>query len=421
MERQQEEFKRIQNYRSYSAINPTISDDNKNETKERVGMMRMQRRHSYDIKYYKRELDHQAYPPSPPETIITNNSTSVKSIVRPNILALKPYRCARDDYSNGILLDANENSFGMMNDDNEELNRYPDPNQVMVKERLLKFRNMPTIDYLFLGVGSDEIIDLLMRVFCIPGKDKILITPPTYGMYLITANINDVATVKISKVLKQDKNIKIVFLCSPGNPTGTLLSKDDVKLILEDPNLNGIVVVDEAYIDFVDKSKNASFVDWVKDYPNLFVMQTLSKIGIGNPKIVQLMNNTKAPYNINSLTSKAALNALSDENINKMYKIVKKIKDEQIKIIKSIKEIKGIGKILGSNDANFILVQILDENNKKPSNEKANWLYKELADNHGIVVRYRGNELGCKGCLRITVGTIEDNVTLLKTLKELLG
>jgi histidinol-phosphate aminotransferase len=132
------------------------------------------------------------------------------------------------------------------------------------------------------------------------------------------------------------------------------------------------------------------------------------------------MNNTKAPYNINSLTSKIALSALSDENINKMYEVVLKIKDEQVKVMNSIKEIKGIGNILGSNDANFILVQILDDDHKKPSNKKAHWLYKELADNHEIIVRYRGNEFGCEGCIRITIGTDEDNSILIKKLKELL-
>ncbi|RGB28846.1 aminotransferase class I and II-domain-containing protein [Rhizophagus diaphanus] len=397
---------------------------------------------------------------------INNKKTfSLESIVRPNILTLKPYRCARDDYSSGILLDANENSFGVIlpkNDDKlfkengetltlgiENLNRYPDPNQVNIKERLVEFRKVPNIDYFFLGVGSDECIDLIIRIFCIPGKDKILITPPTYGMYSVCANINDVNIIKVNldvedgkfqlktdeilNVIKEQKNIKIIFLCSPGNPTGTALSHESIKILLEDENYNGIVVIDEAYIDFVEeeKNKNGSLVKWVTEYPNLIIMQTLSKsfglagirlgVSIANPNIIQLMNNTKAPYNISALTSYVTYTALSQQNILKMKSIKQQIRSEHNKLISSIKKISGIGKILGGNDANFILVQILDKNDQNiVSNDRAHQIYKELAENHGIVVRYRGNEVGCEGCLRITVGTPKENEILLKNLSELL-
>ncbi|CAG8467212.1 721_t:CDS:2 [Rhizophagus irregularis] len=359
---------------------------------------------------------------------INNKKTfSLESIVRPNILTLKPYRCARDDYSSGILLDANENSFGVIlpkNDDKlfkengetltlgiENLNRYPDPNQVNIKERLVEFRKVPNIDYFFLGVGSDECIDLIIRIFCIPGKDKILITPPTYGMYSVCANINDVNIIKVNLDVEDGK---------------FQLKTDEI--LLEDENYNGVVVIDEAYIDFVEeeKNKNGSLVKWVTEYPNLIIMQTLSKsfglaVSIANPNIIQLMNNTKAPYNISALTSHVTYTALSQQNILKMKSIKQQIRSEHNKLISSIKKISGIGKILGGNDANFILVQILDKNDQNiVSNDRAHQIYKELAENHGIVVRYRGNEIGCEGCLRITVGTPKENEILLKNLSELL-
>ncbi|CAG8519227.1 16401_t:CDS:2 [Cetraspora pellucida] len=380
-----------------------------------------------------------------------SKSFSLESIVRPNILSLIPYRCARDDYDIGILLDANENSFGSVLQDNEsllveDLHRYPDPNQVLIKERLVSFRGLQSIDYFFLGVGSDEIIDLVIRIFCVPGKDKIIITPPTYGMYSVCANINDVQIIKvnldvedgkfqlkpdrISNALSENPSTKIVFLCSPGNPTGTCLSHTDIKAVLDDPNLKGVVVIDEAYIDFTEETKKASVAKWVEEYPNLIVMHTLSKsfglagirlgICIANPKIIRLMNNTKAPYNINSLTSHVALDALSLQNIEKMRETVRKIRVEHTKLMSSITNITGIGKILGSNDANFILVQVLDEACEKPSNKRAQWVYKELAEHLGIVVRYRGSELGCEGCLRITVGNPQENEILLENLKQLL-
>ncbi|CAG8441494.1 3099_t:CDS:2 [Funneliformis mosseae] len=391
---------------------------------------------------------------------------SLESVVRPNILALKPYRCARDDYSSGILLDANENSFGMIlpkneiqltfhskedkeKDDSgiEKLHRYPDPNQVNIKERLMKFRGLPSIDYFFLGVGSDECIDLIIRIFCVPGKDKLLITPPTYGMYSVCANINDVGIVKVNldvedgkfqlktdeilKAVRENEDIKMIFLCSPGNPTGTVLSHESIRPILEDENYNGIVVIDEAYIDFVEeKNQNGSLVKWVTQYPNLVIMQTLSKsfglagirlgISIADPRIIQLMNNTKAPYNISALTSHVACTALSTQNISNMKLIKQQIRDEHMKLISSIQTIPGIGKILGGNDANFILVQILDRNNQNVNNDRAYHIYQEMAEKHDIVVRYRGNEIGCEGCLRITVGTPKENELLLKTLNELL-
>ncbi|CAG8555587.1 11175_t:CDS:2 [Paraglomus brasilianum] len=369
---------------------------------------------------------------------------SLESIIRPNILSLKPYRCARDDYATGILLDANENSFGsVINSSAESLNRYPDPYQLDVKERFIDFRGIASVDNTFLGVGSDEIMDLLMRICCIPGKDKILVTPPTYGMYSVCAKINDVEVVKvnldgrfqlrtdeISKTLSEVPNIKIVFLCSPGNPTGTALSHESIKAILEDVNLRGLVVVDEAYIDFVSEEREGSVAEWVEKYDNLVVMQTLSKsfglagirlgIAIANPFIINMLNNTKAPYNINLMTSQVALSALQPDAIAKMRSMVSLIRAERAKLLSSIANIPSVANILGANDANFILVQIVDGNGK-PSNDRAQYVYKQLAEKLGVVVRFRGHEYGCEGSLRITIGTPEQNEALLTKLREVLG
>ena len=238
----------------------------------------------------------------------------IETVIRPNILALHPYRCARDDYTEGILLDANENALGhsipytpggeLKNTLDLDLHRYPDPSHSNIKSLLTSLRGGPSVlpdgpKNIFLGVGSDEVIDLLMRVCVTPGKEKILITPPTYGMYAVCAQVNDVGVVKvplelsgdkgeggetgrfslkvdqIKKTVDADPSIKLVFLCSPGNPTGTLIPLSSIRAILGYPNFKGIVVIDEAYIDFA--GEEASAVKLVKEYANLCVMQTLSK------------------------------------------------------------------------------------------------------------------------------------------------
>ncbi|RUS33159.1 pyridoxal phosphate-dependent transferase [Jimgerdemannia flammicorona] len=239
------------------------------------------------------------YPEPPPQQSthphlpFQNMPFILENVVRPNILALKPYRCARDDYSEGILLDANENAYGpsLPSSEGGSLNRYPDPTQRLVKEKLVALRSLRGAENLFLGVGSDEVIDLLIRIFCVPAKDSVLITPPTYGMYTVSAQINDV---KVSKVnldveegrfqikpeeinarLASDPSIKLVFLCSPGNPTGTVLSHASIRAILENPSYAGVVAVDEAYVDFVADDCDGSVANWIDKYPNLVVMQTL--------------------------------------------------------------------------------------------------------------------------------------------------
>ncbi|KAI8997285.1 histidinol-phosphate aminotransferase [Pilobolus umbonatus] len=369
-------------------------------------------------------------------------------VIRPNILALKPYRCARDDYSEGILLDANENAYGptTVTEHAGNLNRYPDPYQPEVKERIVKLRGLSSIKSVFLGVGSDEVIDLLFRIACVPSKDKILITPPTYGMYSVCAQINDVQVIKsplnvtngayqldlenVLSVIKSTPDIKLIFLCSPGNPTGTCLSHNSIKAVLES-GYRGLVVVDEAYVDFVDKEEG-SVAQWTEKYPNLVVMQTLSKsfglaairlgIAIAHPDIIQILNNTKAPYNISTPSAMIAMEALSDKGLAKMYDYRKRLISQRNEMIKKLNQfpIPGIGRILGGNDANFVLVEITSDKTKKPSNDRASKVYSMMAQSLGVVVRYRGTEYGCEGCIRITVGTEKENVTMFNMLEKAL-
>ncbi|KAJ3129794.1 histidinol-phosphate transaminase [Physocladia obscura] len=374
---------------------------------------------------------------------------SLSSIVRPNILALTPYRCARDDYDTGILLDANENSFGpatkfeFNSDANLQLERYPDPHQTELKKLLKDFRNVPSTDCFFVGVGSDESIDLAIRVFCQPARDKILICPPTYGMYSVCANINDIGIVKvpldvsegkfsivpseIKKALAADKTIKVVFLCSPGNPTGTVLREDDIKEVLEFEEYAGVVLVDEAYVDFCKSP--SSIASWVEKYPNLIVIQTLSKsfglagirvgIAISSPDIAAIFNNTKAPYNVSTLASRVAISALQKPGIEKMADNLQNIWRQRDVLISALKTFPRVGAILGGNDANFVMAQLVNSKGE-PDNDFAFAVYRRLAESEGVVVRFRGSELGCKGCLRISVGTDQETLILLQKLKFLL-
>ncbi|OCK84091.1 histidinol-phosphate aminotransferase [Lepidopterella palustris CBS 459.81] len=399
---------------------------------------------------------------------------------RPNILALEPYRCARDDYKDdgtNILLDANENAYGPalaldgrgklpgsavngtlsaeadLDVDLLGLNRYPDPHQVDLKELLCKLRNTHThttktltSDNLFVGVGSDEAIDALLRCFCVPGRDKILTCPPTYGMYSVSAQVNDISLVKIplltpgfsldvssiTTALAADPHIKLIYLCSPGNPTGSLLSKSEIKPILEHPTWNGVVVLDEAYIDFAPEG--ASLAEWVIEWPNLVVMQTLSKafglagIRLGaaftSPQIARLLNSLKAPYNISNPTSQLARAALTPQHLGVMREKREKIIVQRDRLQRELPRIPGIGKFLGGSDSNFLLVEILDaplEKGGKPSNETALAVYEGLAEEKGVVVRFRGKEVGCLGCLRITVGTEKEVDRFLVEIKAVLG
>lgn len=346
----------------------------------------------------------------------------IDSIVRPNIRKLSPYRSARDDFSEGLLLDANENSFGSPVKNNWALHRYPDPVHNELREKIAGYRQVAP-ENIFLGVGSDEPIDLLMRIFCEPGADSIMITPPTYGMYGVAARINniDIKEVLLTQnfQLRADEMIqganaetKILYLCSPNNPTANDLKRADVLKVLE--QFPGIVVVDEAYIDF---SRQESMAAMVQQYPNLVVLQTFSKafglagirlgIAISNPEIIGYMLKIKAPYNINKLTAGKALEAF--RHLDHIQFNVDKIREER-EILKEELEYCPEVEQVYSSDANFILFKI----------KHAKDIYQKLADN-GVILRYRGNEPLCEDCLRVTVGAPDENDKFLRTLKNIIS
>ena len=321
--------------------------------------------------------------------------------------------------------------------------------QIELKQRLCALRNTfvhtsktLTPDHLFVGVGSDEAIDGLLRAFCRPSSDKILTCPPTYGMYKVSAAVNDVGIVSvpltpkefqlqplaINETLSNDPLIKLVYICSPGNPTAATIKKNDIQKVLEHPTWNGVVVVDEAYIDFAPEG--ASLAEWVTEWPNLVVMQTLSKafglagIRLGaaftSPEIARILNSLKAPYNVSNPTSQIALAALEPENLAVKTENVRKIVQQRNRLIEELPRIPGVGNFLGGFEANFLLVEMLDSPQGKPSSEVALKAYESLAETRGVVVRFRGKEHGCAGCLRITVGTEDECTRLLTELKSVL-
>ncbi|KAK9364864.1 pyridoxal phosphate-dependent transferase [Lipomyces kononenkoae] len=404
-------------------------------------------------------------------TNLTSPAFNLKAITRPNILLLEPYRCARDDYKSGVLLDANENAYGpsvytpdmastsassgfIDTDLIAGLNRYPDPHQEDVKQLLCDLRNAPnkgksdiislTPDNVYVGVGSDECIDTVIRCFAAPGKDKMLTCPPTYGMYSVAAQVNDVKVVtvnldletkgfplrvdKVMEVLANDPSIHIVYLCSPGNPTASLVDPEAVKKILSHPTWNGILVVDEAYIDF--SPVGSSMAPLVTLYDNLIVMQTLSKafgmagIRLGasfaSPAVARILNNVKAPYNISSVTSTLALKALSPSGLSNMHRNIDAIVSQRTRLLQELPKIPGVGNFIGGEASNFLLVQILDRPGGTPCTATALKLYETLAGTKGVVIRFRGKEPGCIGSLRITVGTEEENSILLEMMIETL-
>lgn len=351
-----------------------------------------------------------------------NTSFNVEKLVRENIRNLVPYRSARDDFDSGILLDANENSFGAPLDSNLELHRYPMPYQEKLRERIANYRNVD-VKNVFVGVGSDEAIDLLFRIFCEPSKDRIIINPPTYGMYRVSANINDVAIDEV--LLTPDfqlqtgaildavtPNTKLIFVCSPNNPTANNVRRKDIITLLK--NFDGIVIVDEAYIDF---SEQESLANKLKNYPNLVVLQTLSKafglagirlgVALASPDIIKYMMKVKAPYNVNKLTSKAAIDAFI--NLDTVQKNIASIKQERARIINRLNQIPEVEKIFPS-DGNFILFRI----------HEALSIYKKLAE-HGVIVRYRGNEPHCENTLRLTIGIPKENDQFLNTFNQILN
>ncbi|KAM0789389.1 hypothetical protein ACM66B_000218 [Microbotryomycetes sp. NB124-2] len=393
---------------------------------------------------------------------------TLEGAIRPNILTLEPYRSARDDYQDGILLDANENALGHalppttpatangvngnVDDtgafDQLDLHRYPSPVHEPLKQQICKLRNIPSPRNIFLGVGSDEAIDLLFRITCTPARDRALVCPPTYGMYSVCAHINDVDVVKvnldaregnflpdvnqINKVLSDAASspnpIKLVFLCSPGNPTGTCIPLDDVRSILANPDYKGLVVVDEAYIDFAPEGSTAVNLLVQEGWSNLVVMQTLSKgfglaairlgLAFSSPEIIQVLNNIKAPYNISTPTAALASRALSDEGLSLFRKNIQTLLDNREYLREHLLELPNVLQILGANHANFLMAQV--GTSGKPDNVKAQRIYKTMASDEKVVVRFRGNEYGCEACLRITVGTRQECDVLLEKLRLLL-
>lgn len=349
-----------------------------------------------------------------------SKKTDIHSLVRENIRNLKPYRSARDDFDKGILLDANENSFGAPFEDNFELNRYPMPYQEELREHIAAFRNVNR-ENVFVGVGSDEAIDLLFRIFCNPGKDRVIINPPTYGMYKVSANINDVAVDEVlltegfqlqpEKILSAvQPNTKIIFICSPNNPTANSMNVSDIVKVLE--GFNGIVVVDEAYIDF---SRQGSLANNLADFSNLVALQTMSKsfglagirlgIAMANPEVISYMMKVKAPYNVNKLTSRAAIQAFS--NMENITKNINSILEERQRVIDKLITYDSVEYVYPT-DANFVLFKI----------DKALDIYKKIAE-EGVIIRYRGNEPHCEDCLRLTIGTQPENDRFFKALEEI--
>jgi histidinol-phosphate aminotransferase len=340
-------------------------------------------------------------------------------LLRENIRNLTPYSSARDEYQGeaSVFLDANENAFGSPLE--QQFNRYPDPLQHQVKLRLKDIKGVP-VRNIFLGNGSDEAIDILFRSFCNPGVDNVILVPPTYGMYLVSANINDIAVKNVPLTTDfqlnldgiaeaVDEHTKLIFICSPNNPTGNSIDRHDVETLLA--NFSGIVVVDEAYINF---SRQKSFIQELTEYGNLVVLQTLSKawglaglrvgMAFASEEIIEVMNKVKPPYNVNEASQQLALQALA--NVDQVNGWIKETLAQRDKLVLGLKDFDFVVDIYPS-DANFILVKTTD----------AKGIYSFLVQK-GIIVRDRSKVELCEGCLRITVGTPAENTVLLETLSN---
>ncbi len=343
-------------------------------------------------------------------------SFDLNKIVRSSIKGLKPYSSARDEFTGkaDVYLDANENPFG------NGLNRYPDPYQKALKKEISKIKNIHE-ESIILGNGSDEVIDLLFRAFCEPGKDEAIIFPPTYGMYQVCADVNNVKTKKVpltsdfevdelSLLETIDKKSKIIWFCSPNNPTGNTMDPAVIKNVLN--CFEGIVVIDEAYIDFSDSQ---SWVDFLEFHPNLFIIQTLSKawglaglrlgMGFASKEIISVLNKIKPPYNVNSLTQEKAIEAIG--YLDERNETIDAILAEKVKLREKLYQIDGVQQIYQS-DTNFVLVKINNATN----------IYNKLVE-QSIIVRNRSSVILCENCLRITVGKPAENDKLINAIKEI--
>lgn len=343
---------------------------------------------------------------------------NIKDLIRPTIKALKPYSSARDEFQGAtddmVFLDANENPF------NNGVNRYPDPQQGELKLVLSKIKGIST-KHILLGNGSDEVLDLVFRTFCEPNQDNIITLPPTYGMYSVLANINaiEIKAIQLSndfqpqvdKILNAaNSKSKILFLCSPNNPTGNSFNSKDIETLLN--KFRGIVVIDEAYIDF---STEKSWIQRLEEFPNLIVTQTLSKaygmagirLGIcfASAEIISILNRIKPPYNVNQLTQLKAIEQLNINNLAKNQ--IDDILKERDVLISELKAISFVSKIYPSN-ANFVLAKVDDATKR----------YNQLIEK-GIVIRNRTTQPGCENCLRFTVGTAQENEILINAMKNI--
>ena len=340
----------------------------------------------------------------------------IKDLIRENIKSLEAYSSARDEFkamsSEFVFIDANENPF------DTGLNRYPDPQQTLVKEALSKLKGISE-EQILLGNGSDEVLDLIFRVFCEPKEDNVIVLPPTYGMYEVLANTNAIELVKIplvenfqpnvKEIIKgQDAKTKLLFLCSPNNPTANSFDANKIETLIKE--FNGIVVIDEAYIDF---SIEDSWLGRLDEFPNLIVTQTLSKayglasirLGIcyASKEIISILNKIKPPYNVNQLTQDVALQSLFNQE--KVKNEIAIIISERNQLIRDLQNVEIVEKVHPS-DANFLLVQVDD----------ATLRYKQLVK-LGIIARNRTTQILCDNCLRFTVGTPDENKKLINTLK----
>ncbi|MEO8794550.1 MAG: histidinol-phosphate transaminase [Daejeonella sp.] len=344
----------------------------------------------------------------------------LSDILRENIKNLVPYSSARDEFKGeaSVFLDANENSFGSPLDTN--YNRYPDPLQFKLKQKIAEIKGVPPRNT-FVGNGSDEAIDLLFRAFCRPGIDNVITVPPTYGMYEVSANINDI---EVRKVPLQtdfqlnlegiaeaiDENTKLIFICSPNNPTGNSIDRDAIQTILT--NFSGLVIIDEAYINY---SRQKTFIQELTEFSNLVVLQTLSKawglaglrigMAFASEEIIDVLNRVKPPYNINQASQQLALDALA--NVEQVNNWIRQTIAERDNLITLLAELAFVQTIFPS-DANFLLLKTADPKS----------IYNILVDK-GIIVRDRSKVELCEGCLRITVGTPEENELLIKTLQNI--
>ncbi len=347
---------------------------------------------------------------------------NLDGLVRDNIKNLKPYSSARSEFSGeaAVFLDANENSFGSpLNDGKSAFNRYPDPLQTALKKEISKIKGVPSQNT-FIGNGSDEIIDIALRIFCKPEIDNVIVCPPTYGMYKVCAGINDIEVREVvltenfqldveGILTATDLNTKLIFICSPNNPTGNNMDRLHIEFLLN--NFSGLIIIDEAYINF---SRQKTFISELMEHENLLVMQTLSKawglaslrlgLGFASEKIMDLFNKVKPPYNINQSSQLLGIKALL--NVDEVNRNIKNIVEQRIRLSRQLEQFRFI-KMIFPSDSNFILIKVVD----------ADALYDYLLG-HKIIVRNRSKEPLCENCLRVTIGTPAENEKLINALQN---